>query len=91
VGALGSDAFAGRLREQAGPALRTASRAPEARRLAGWDPELVFRVVADDYEREEGAFGRRYDRHLSRSVAAWLCRRHTGASLRAFAERLGLK
>jgi hypothetical protein len=54
------------------------------------DPELVFRVVADYYELEEGAFGRRYDRHLGRALAAWLCRRHTEATLCELAERLGL-
>jgi hypothetical protein len=50
----------------------------------------VFRAVADYYGLEKDAFGRRYDRHLGRAVAAWLCRRHTGATLRELAERLGL-
>ena len=87
---LGSDAFVGRLRGLAGPALRAASRPPEARRLAALDPDLVFRAVADSYELEEGAFSRRSDRHVGRAVAAWLCRRHTGATLRELAVRLGL-
>jgi hypothetical protein len=33
---------------------------------------------------------RRYDPHLARAVAAWLCRRYTQAPHRELAERLGL-
>jgi hypothetical protein len=82
---LGSDAFVDRLRRLAGPALEADSPAREARRLAAPGPDLVFRVVADYYGLEAEAFGRRHERQIGRAVAAWLCRRHTDATLRRLA------
>jgi hypothetical protein len=40
-------------------------------------------------ELEPGAVTRRHDRHIARSVAAWLSRRHTEATLSELAVRLG--
>jgi hypothetical protein len=42
------------------------------------------------YGLDDAALSRRHDPHLARAVAAWLCRRHTEASLRELAEWLGL-
>jgi chromosomal replication initiation ATPase DnaA len=53
-------------------------------------PDAVFRAVAESYGLSEEAFVRRHERHMGRAVAAWLCRRHTKATLRELAERLGL-
>ena len=39
---------------------------------------------------DESELSRRHDPHVGRAVAAWLCRRHTEASLRELAVRLGL-
>ena len=86
---LGSERFVARLRSQAGP---IASNPPlaEARQLAGLDPKRIFAAVADFYGLEATSLSRRHDPHLARAVAAWLCRRHTEASLRELAKWLGL-
>ena len=46
--------------------------------------------VADFYGVEGTTLSRRHEPHLARAVAAWLCRRHTEASLRELAGWLGL-
>ena len=86
---LGSERFLARLRSLAGP---IASNPPlaEARQLAGLDPKRIFAAVADFYGLDGASLSRRHDPHLARAVAAWLCRRHTEASLRELAEWLGL-
>jgi chromosomal replication initiation ATPase DnaA len=78
-----------RLRRQSVP---IASNPPlaEARQLAGLDPKRILAAVADFYGLEVTSLSRRHDLHLARAVAAWLCRRHTEASLRELAEWLGL-
>jgi putative transposase len=85
---LGSRDFVERLRAIAGPG---ASDPPlrEARQLAGLDPGVILAAVTEYYGLEAGALTRRHDRHIARSVAAWLCRRHTEATLSALAGRLG--
>lgn len=85
---LGSSDFVERLRALAGPG---ASDPPlrEVRQLAGLDPGVVLAAVTEYYGLEAGALTRRHDRHIARSVAAWLCRRHTEATLSQLAVRLG--
>ena len=86
---LGSERFVARLRNQAGPILSNPPVA-EARQLASLDPKRILAAVADFYGLDDAALSRRHDPHLARAVAAWLCRRHTEASLRELAEWLGL-
>ena len=85
---LGSRNFVEQLRALAGP---LASDPPlrEARQLAGLDPGVVLAAVTEYYGLEAGALTRRHDRHIARSVAAWLCRRHTEATLSELAALLG--
>src|SRR5262249_34963217 len=86
---LGSARFVGQLRARAGPVLADPA-APEARPLAALDPELICAAGAEYYGLDQSAVLRRPDPHLARAVAAWLCRRHTEATLRELAVRLGL-
>ena len=53
----------------------------------GW--QVLCYVIMGNHL-EATALSRRHDPHLARAVAAWLCRRHTEASLRELAEWLGL-
>jgi chromosomal replication initiation ATPase DnaA len=78
-----------RLRKLAGTTL---SKAPvaEARQFASLDPKRVLAAVADFYDVDPALLAKRHDSHLSRAVAAWLCRRHTEATLSELAEWLGL-
>jgi hypothetical protein len=46
--------------------------------------------VVDYYGLDASALLRRHDPHVARAVAAWLCRRHSEATLRELAVRLGL-
>ena len=77
---LGSRDFVERLRASPGPVV---SDPPlrEVRQLAGLDPGVVLAAVTEYYGLEACALTRRHDRHIARSVAAWLCRRHTEATL----------
>ena len=50
----------------------------------------ILAAVADFYGTEATSLSRRHDPHLARAVAAWLCRRHTEATLRELAKWLGL-
>lgn len=88
---LGSSRFVSRLRsaldELSG---ETRSMVPEARRLRGLRPEEILDAVAAYYGVERSSLARPGDPHLARAVAAWLCRRHTQATLRQLAEPLGL-
>jgi len=84
-----SERFVARLRSLAGPILSNPPLA-EARQLAGLDPKRIFAAVEDFYGLEGASLSRRHDPHLARAVAAWLCRRHTEASLRQLTEWLGL-
>jgi len=86
---LGSPRFIDELRTRVGPVV-TNPPAPEARQLAGLDPERICTIVAEFYGVDRSSLSRRYDPHLARAVAAWLCRRYTEASHRVLAERLGL-
>ncbi len=81
----GSDGFVARLRKLAGA---TPLKAPiaEARRLASLDPKRILAAVADYYEVEPALLAKRHDPHMARAVAAWLCRRHTEATLADLAE-----
>jgi putative transposase len=87
--ALGSERFLERLRSHAGPGLSNSPIAA-ARQLAGLNPKRILAAVADFYGLDGAALARRHDPHLARAVAAWLCRRHTEASLRELANWLGL-
>jgi hypothetical protein len=62
----------------------------KARQLAGLDPRRIFAAATSFYGLDDEALSRRYDPHVARAVAAWLCRRHTEASLRDLAVSLGL-
>jgi hypothetical protein len=86
---LGSERFVARLRSLAGPILSNSPIA-EARQRAGLDPKRIFAAVAAFHGLEGASLSRRHDPHLARAVAAWLCRRHTEASLRDLTEWLGL-
>jgi REP element-mobilizing transposase RayT len=86
---LGSERFVARLRRLAG-AVRSNPPSAEARQLAGLDPKRIIAAVAEFYGLEASSLSRRGDPHLARPVAAWLCRRHTAASLRQLAASLGL-
>jgi hypothetical protein len=86
---LGSERFLARLRTLAGS---TQSHPPvaEARQLSGLDPKRIFAAVTSFYGLDDAALSRRHDPHVARAVAAWLCGRHTEASLRELAASLGL-
>jgi putative transposase len=86
---LGSDRFLARVRSYAA-AITSDPPVAEKRQLAGLDPKRIIAAVSAFYGLEEAALTRRHDPHLARPVAAWLCRRHTEASLREMAEWLGL-
>jgi chromosomal replication initiation ATPase DnaA len=62
----------------------------EARQLCCLDPRRIFAAVTSFYGLDDEALARRYDPHVARRVAAWLCRRHTEASLRELAASLGI-
>jgi hypothetical protein len=86
---LGSSGFVERLRTLAEPvSLEPPSR--EARQLAALDPGAVLAAVTDYYDLDDSALRRRHDHHIARAMAAWLCRRHTEATLRELAGPLGL-
>ena len=50
----------------------------------------IFAAVMSFYGLDDAALSRHHDPHVARAVAAWLCRRHTEASLRELAAPLGL-
>ena len=87
--ALGSGRFVDRLRTLAGPA-PVGLPAPEARQLAGLDPDRICATVAAFYGLEASSLARRHDPHIARPVAAWICRRYAEVSLRVLAARFGL-
>jgi hypothetical protein len=64
--------------------------APEARPLAAIDPGMICDAVVEYYGLDASALLMRYDPHVARAVAAWLCRRSSEASLRELAPLLGL-
>jgi hypothetical protein len=86
---LGSSGFVARLRALAGPA-STDPPLREARQLARPDAGTVLAAVTAYYDLEADALRRRHDRHIARAMGAWLCRRHTLATLSEIASRLGL-
>jgi len=86
---LGSSEFVDRLRNLAGP-VAADPPPPEARRLSGLDPERICTAVSARYGLDPTAMANRRDPHLARAVAAWLCRRHSEATLRELAVRFGL-
>jgi chromosomal replication initiation ATPase DnaA len=53
-------------------------------------PKRILAAVVDFYEVEPALLAKRHDPHIARAVAAWLCRRHTEATLAELAEWLGL-
>jgi hypothetical protein len=81
---LGSERFAARLRSLAG-SIQSDPPVAEARQLIGIDPKRIFAAVRSFYGLDDAALSRRHDPHVARGVAAWLCRRHTEASLRELA------
>jgi putative transposase len=86
---LGSERFLARLRSLAS-SIRSDPPVAEARQLSGLDPKRIFAAVTSFYGLDDAALLRRHDPHVARAVAAWLCRRHTEASLRELAAGLGL-
>jgi REP element-mobilizing transposase RayT len=86
---LGSDRFIDRLRQLVGTAPGDRSTA-EVRQLLGRDPHAVIAAVADYYSVPLELFSRRHESHIARDVAAWLCRRHTEATLQELAAPFGL-
>ena len=86
---LGSERFLARLRSLAS-SIQSHPPVAEARQLSGLDPKRIFAAVTSFYGLDDVALSRRHDPHLARAVAAWLCRRHTEASLRELAAPLGL-
>jgi hypothetical protein len=86
---LGSDAFVARLRKLAA-AIPSKTPVAEARQLASLDPKRVLAAVVDFYPVEPALLAKRHDPHVARAVGAWLCRRHTEATLGELAEWLGL-
>ena len=86
---LGSDRFVARLRKLVDA---TPSKAPvaEGRQLTSLDPKRILAAVVDFYDVEPALLAKRHDSHRARAVAAWLCRRHTEATLGELAEWLGL-
>ena len=86
---LRSERFLARLRSLAS-SIQSNPPVAEARHLAGIDPKRDFAAVRDFYGLDEAALSRRHDPHVAPAVAAWLCRRHTEASLRELAVWLGL-
>jgi hypothetical protein len=84
---LGSQEFADRLRslllgrdEQ--------QEVPRDRRLRCLDVSLVWEAVANDYGVKQESLGERSQHTEMRSVAAWLAKRHTQATLRELAKPL---
>jgi hypothetical protein len=62
----------------------------EARQLSGLDPKWIFAAVTSFYGLDDAALSRRHDPHVVGAVVAWLCCRHTEASLRELASGLQL-
>jgi hypothetical protein len=60
------------------------------RQVTGIDPKRIFAAVRSFDGLDDAALSRRHDPHVARAVVAWLCRRHTEASLRELAAWLGL-
>jgi len=88
---LGSREFLERLRSEvigvsSDPPLREARQLT----LTRVDAATLLRAVADYYDLSSEALQRRHDRHIARGMAAWLCRRHTVATLSEIALELGL-
>ncbi|MFV1967874.1 MAG: transposase [Pirellulaceae bacterium] len=86
---LGSAPFADRLRRMLLDQ-DEAQDVPLARLLRGLDVSLVFQVVASHYGVDEAALRQRSRHTEPRSLAAWLAKRHTSATLSELAGALGL-
>jgi putative transposase len=86
---LGSSGFVERLRALVG-GVSFDSPLREALQLTRLDAGTVLAAVSEYYELEAGALSRRHARHIARAMAAWLCRRHTLATLSEIAAGLGL-
>jgi hypothetical protein len=76
------------LRERAGLVIADPPR--DARQSAALDPDVICTAVIDDYGLDASTLMHRHDPHLARAVAAWLCRRHSEATLHELALRSGL-
>ena len=63
---------------------------PHARLLRGLDVSLVFQVVASHYAVDAAALRQRRRHTELHSLAAWLAKRHTSATLSELAGPLGL-
>lgn len=89
---LGSAAFADRLKREI-PAAPTPRGSPHAKALLLDRPEItmeeVLDAVAHHFKLAPGDLARAGEHALARSLAAWLCRRHTSAKLSLLSRRLG--
>jgi hypothetical protein len=86
---LGSARFVADLRGRTDPSATNPPLA-EARQLSGADPDAICAAVIAHFGLPADGLARRGDRHIARALAAWLCRRHSEASLRELADRFGL-
>ena len=86
---LGSDRYLARLREVAG-SVRSDPPPPEARQLAGLDPEAILEAVSEHYGLHLSDLAHWGDPHIARAIAAWLCRRHCEVPLYELAPSLRL-
>jgi hypothetical protein len=86
---LGSQAFADRLRSLL-PKGQAQRDVPQDRKLRSVDVALVWQATAAHYGQAQEALGQRGRHTEMRSVAAWLAKRHTQATLQELAEPLGL-
>lgn len=86
---LGRQAFADRLRSLL-PERPAQNDVPQDHQLRCVDVALVWQATAEHYGLDQEALGQRGRHTEMRSVAAWLAKRHTQATLRELAEPLGL-
>jgi hypothetical protein len=89
---LGSAAFADRMKRER-PAAPTPRGSPHAKALLLDRPETtveeVLEAIVRHFKRAPGNLERAGEHALARSLAAWLCRRHTAARLSLLSRRLG--
>ena len=86
---LGSDTFVDRIRQQMKRPTQP-DEVPLARPLMTLELDTVFDVVTHFFDISPALFRESRNPHIVRPLVAWLARRHTPATLREIAPRLGL-